>query len=271
MADEHTVFAGDIPQNYDRYLGPIFFEPHAGELCRRLDVRGADAAVLEIACGTGIVTRKLRDTLTSTARLVATDLNEPMLEFARRKFGADERVQCQQADAMSLPFADGEFDAVVCQFGLMFVPDRLQALREARRVLRTDGQLLLSVWDEIELNDFCWRAHKTIVRFFPADPPLFYEVPFSLHDREQMRQWLEEAGFREIEAEQMQFDSIATSAETAAQGLIFGNPVGGAIKERDPALLPRVVKALTCDIEREFGSPPRGKSSAILYKACSTA
>src|SRR5438105_3071479 len=99
MADEHSVFAGDVPENYDRYLGSILFEPHAVELCRRLQVRGANAAVLEIACGTGIVTRKLRDALPATARVVATDLNEPMLEFARKKFRAEEKVQWQQADA----------------------------------------------------------------------------------------------------------------------------------------------------------------------------
>ena len=175
MADDHSVFAGNVPENYDRYLGPILFEPHATQLCGRLDLRSTNVAVLEIACGTGIVTRKLRDVLPATAQLVATDLNEPMLEFARKKFRPDERVQWQQADAMNLPFADGKFAAVVCQFGLMFVPDKLQALREARRVLHTNGQLLLSVWDEIQRNDFARLAHTTILSFFPIDPPLFYE------------------------------------------------------------------------------------------------
>src|SRR5689334_15329638 len=134
MSDQHAAFVGSIPENYDLYLGPCLFEPYANDIARRITVpeRGS---LLEIACGTGIVTRRLRNQLPKSVRITSTDLNEAMLSYAAAKFGPDDSVEWRQADATALPFADSSFEAVVCQFGLMFFPDKLAALREVRRVL----------------------------------------------------------------------------------------------------------------------------------------
>jgi ubiquinone/menaquinone biosynthesis C-methylase UbiE len=158
MDNKNAQFAGSIPAAYDRYLGPILFQPYAQDLINRLKV-GENSSVLELACGTGILTRVLRDRLPQTARLVATDLNEPMIATAARKFGQDELIEWKQADASSLPFEDGSFDAVVCQFGIMFVPDKALSAREAHRVLKPGGVFLFNVWDSLEHNDLGRIAH----------------------------------------------------------------------------------------------------------------
>jgi ubiquinone/menaquinone biosynthesis C-methylase UbiE len=152
MKEDHAQFAGSIPAAYDRYLGPVLFQSYAEDLVARLQVP-QDGSVLELACGTGIVTRELRNRLPATAKLVATDLNEPMFQHAARKFAEGETVEWRQADACSLPFGDGIFDAILCQFGIMFVRDKGLAAREARRVLKPGGPFLFNVWDAIEHNE----------------------------------------------------------------------------------------------------------------------
>ncbi len=146
MADTYAAFVGSIPENYDRYLGPLIFEEYAVDLANCVAaVLGTGSRVLETAAGTGIATRALRDALAPQVRVVATDLNEPMLEYAKAKFAAGENIEFQLANAMSLPFPDASFDAVVCQFSFMFFPDKLEALREVMRVLKPGGLFLFSV------------------------------------------------------------------------------------------------------------------------------
>jgi len=170
--DRNVLFQGAVPENYDRYLGPVIFEPWAEDLVSRL-ANKKNKRVLEIACGTGIVTRRLRDALPATIEIVATDLNSDMFEFAKPKFGDDENVIWQQADASAVPFPDCSFDAAVCQFGVMFVPDKAAAMRESYRVLRGGGVFLFNVWDSLEMNPFGQIAHTTIASFFDRDPPRF--------------------------------------------------------------------------------------------------
>ncbi|MBV9959547.1 MAG: class I SAM-dependent methyltransferase [Acidobacteria bacterium] len=266
MSESYAAFIGSIPENYDLYLGPALFEPYADDLVKRLNV--AEGAVLELACGTGIVTRRLRDRLPSGVRLVATDLNEAMLAYAARKFGAEEAVEWRPADACELPFPDESFEAVVCQFGLMFVPDKERALSEAHRVLKPGGALLFSVWDAIERNDLAHIAHQTIKTFFEDDPPKFYEVPFSLHDTEAVRALVNGAGFREIELTLLKFPSISPSAAEAAKGLVEGNPVIGAIQERRPADVERIEAAVADALAARYGeSPVRAEMQAFVCTA----
>ena len=151
MSDRAADFTGSIPSFYDQGLGPIFFDEFADDIARRVAV-SAPTRVLEIAAGTGIVTRRLRDLLPPESYLTATDLNPPMLEVARRKFHSDEMVEFQPADATALPFADASFDAVMCQFGVMFFPDKDKGHREAHRVLVSGGRYLFSVWDSHRHN-----------------------------------------------------------------------------------------------------------------------
>lgn len=267
MKDEHAQFSGSIPAAYDRYLGPLLFQPYAEDLAARLQVE-ENASVLELACGTGILTRVLRTHLPSTVKLIATDLNEPMFRHAAAKFSEGEAVQWRQADACSLPFGDGMFDAVVCQFGIMFVPDKALAAREARRVLKPGGLFLFNVWDALEHNDVGRIAHETITSYFEKDPPTFYQVPFGYHDQDEIKRVLESAGFRDVRIEVVSKMAEVTSAQDVATGLVQGNPVSSAITERDPSLLPVITNAVADAITRRFGETNiRAPMRAIIVQA----
>jgi ubiquinone/menaquinone biosynthesis C-methylase UbiE len=266
VSDQNAQFAGAIPAAYDRYLGPILFQPYAEDLAARLKV-DADSSVLELACGTGILTRVLRDRLPTTVRLVATDLNEPMIQNAARKFAEEEAVEWRQADACNLPFDDASFDAVVCQFGIMFVPDKALSAREARRVLKPGGVFLFNVWDAMEHNDLGRIAHQTISGFFENDPPTFYQVPFGYHDQDEIKRVLEEAGFRDPRVDVVRKVGSASRAEDAAIGLVQGNPVAAAIAERDPALLSVITKAVADALKKRLGETVRAPMQAIVIDA----
>src|SRR2546430_7908676 len=190
-------FVGNIPEHYEQGLGPLIFVDYAADIARRV-AAGNPARVLETAAGTGIVTRKLRDTLPARAHLMATDLNPPMLEVARAKFRTGEQVEFQPADAMALPFADASFDAVVCQFGVMFFPDKAKSCSEVYRVLAPGGRFVFSVWDSHRYNPFGRIAYEVPGRFFPADPPQFYNVPFSCHQIDPIKELLIVAVFSEF-------------------------------------------------------------------------
>ena len=267
MKDEHAHFSGSIPAAYDRYLGPMLFQPYAEDLAARLQVE-ENGSVLELACGTGILTRALRTHLPSTVKLTATDLNEPMFRHAAAKFRKDEAVQWLQADACSLPFGDRLFDAVVCQFGIMFVPDKALAAREAHRVLKPGGLFLFNVWDAMEHNELGQLTHQTIASYFDKDPPDFYEIPFGYHDQDEIKRVLKEAGFQEIKTEVVAKVGAASRAEDAATGLVHGNPVAVAIAERDPSLLPVITKAVAQAITDRFGETDiRAPMRAIVVQA----
>ena len=267
VSGHNAAFVGSIPENYDRYLGPVLFDPYAADLVARLDLPGS-ASVLELACGTGIVTRRLRDRLGPKARVVATDLNEAMLGYAARKFGHEEAVEWKQADATDLPFDDQSFDAVVCQFGLMFFPDKDKSVRETFRVLKPGGKFLFSVWDAIEYNDLPHIAHSIISRFFKDNPPDFYEIPFSFHDPETIRPLVSTAGFSQFQLSLLPLRAIAPNAQDAARGLVRGNPVIVAIKERDESKVPEIEGAVATAIVAQCGDAPvRGRMQALICEA----
>lgn len=253
--EQHTAFIGSIPEHYDRYLGPALFEPYAADLVTRVKVT-TGGSVLELACGTGILTRRLRNSLPPKVRLVATDLNQAMIDYAARKFPAAEAIEWRQADASNLPFPDESFDAVVCQFGFMFVPDKQKAFQEAYRVLRPAGRLLFNVWDAIEHNDLACIAHQTIAGFFARDPPRFYEVPFSLHDPQEITSLLATAHFTDLELLLLALPCMSPSALEAAAGLVRGNPVIAAIDERLPGEAPRIIGAVANEIAAKYGDKP---------------
>jgi SAM-dependent methyltransferase len=256
MADRNAAFVGEIPGNYDRYLGPIFFHGYADDLAARLPVTPG-MRVLETACGTGIVTRRLADRIRGHGSLVATDLNEAMIAHGRTTLAAGPGLlEWQPADATKLPFPDGSFDAVVCQFGLMFFPDKSAGVREAFRVLKPGGRYLFNVWDAIVHNPLARIAHETVAAFFPADPPTFYEVPFSLHDPEPVLALLGQAGFGEIAWTHREMTATSSSSADAARGLIEGNPILGAIMERRPEALGDIKQAVADAIAAELGDHP---------------
>lgn len=267
MSYQHAAFVGSVPENYDRYLGPLLFEPYALDIVRRLQV-SEGGSVLEIACGTGIVTRHLRNGLPKNARLVATDLNEAMLGYAVAKFQPDEAVEFKQADATNLPFGNACFNAVVCQFGLMFFPDKQAAMREIHRVLIDGGMFVFNVWDSIEQNELPRISRDTISSFFDHDPPTFYETPFGLHDQETIQKLLDEAGFKDAQISVVASLGVSPSAMHAARGLVEGNPVIADINERARASASEVVDAVAAAIRSRCGdNPVRSKLQAIVCTA----
>ena len=218
-----TAFAGSIPALYDRCLGPMLFEPYAADMAERLrDLAPYD--ILETACGTGIVTQAIAAALPA-ARIVATDLNPDMLAVARQK-PTIGRERYEVADAQALPFGNSSFDAVVCQFGAMFFPDRVGAYREARRVLRRSGTLLMNVWDALERNPVSHRLAQAVAELFPDDPPTFIQrVPFGYHDPTQVEQDVLAAGFTEVSVERVEKSSLVRGGSEAAMGLVQGSPL----------------------------------------------
>lgn len=247
------AFSGSVPAGYHTHLRSLLFEPYARELASRLPAR-RPLDVLETACGTGILTLRLAETLDGEGTLHATDINDDMLVVARDHLGSRAgAVSLATADMVDLPSADGAFDVVVCQFGLMFAPEPGLALREARRVLRDGGLLLLSTWAELADNPAPHAAHTVVLDEFPDDPPRFYETPFGMADPERLASLLADSGFGEIEVEIVAKTGYAPSASEAALGLVSGNPIADAIRARDPSRLEPVRERIAERLTTLFG------------------
>ncbi|HEY7607861.1 MAG TPA: methyltransferase domain-containing protein [Alphaproteobacteria bacterium] len=267
MSGQSSAFVGSIPEWYDTGLGPMIFTDYADDLARRA-AAAAPQRVLETAAGTGIVTRKLRDRIGAGATLTATDLNPPMLDVARKKFEPGERVEFQPSDATALPFPDAAFDAVVCQFGVMFFPDKEKSYREAHRVLARKGRYLFNVWDAHRYNAFARITHETVGRFFPADPPAFYRVPFSYGQIDPIKEALIAAGFGRIRADVVAVEKRIPQAAMFARGLVYGNPVIDQIRARGGIEPERILEAVTGALKAEFGADPGAmRLQAIVFEA----
>ena len=223
MATTDKLFAGSIPEIYERFLVPLIFESYARDLAKRV-AAAAPRDVLETAAGTGVLTRAMASRLPPAARIVATDLNQPMLDQAAKRRSGDRRIEWRQADALALPFPAASFDVVVCQFGTMFFPDKVAAYKEARRVLRSGGHLIFNVWDRISANEFADVVTQALAEIFPGDPPRFMaRVPHGYHDVEKIRQELSVAGFTNISVDAMDEKSRAPSPRSGHR-LLPGNP-----------------------------------------------
>jgi len=255
MTEAASQFVGSIPENYDNGLGPNIFHDYAKDLARRAGATGA-GSVLELAAGTGIVSRKLRDASAHGTRLVVTDLNPPMLDLARGKFRDDEAVEFTQADAMALPFEDSEFDLIVCQFGVMFFPDKIDSYREAARVLRPGGHYIFNTWGSMAANPFSEIAHEVTARFFPDNPPGFYQVPFSYADPRSVKRDLQVAGWPDVEHDTIQLRKTVTDLASFARGLVFGNPLINEIRQRGGVDPTDVVTAIIDEFRVRLGQEP---------------
>lgn len=265
-ANPDKIFAGSIPRFYDEHLVPLIFEPYAKDLAARVAAR-APARVLEVAAGTGVLTRHLASVLPEATPIVATDLNQPMLDMASER-GTQRPVQWRQADAMQLPFEDGEFDAVVCQFGIMFMPDKARAFAEARRVLRTGGALFFSAWDRIEENEFAHTATLALESLFPKDPPHFLaRTPHGYHDIAAIARDLQGGGFASSpQVHTIAARSCANSARVPAMAYCQGTPLRNEIEARDQSRLGEATDIAADAIARQFGSGPvDGKIQAHVF------
>jgi ubiquinone/menaquinone biosynthesis C-methylase UbiE len=247
------VFAGSIPELYDRYLGPLIFASYAADLAARLSDLKGGAHVLETAAGTGIVTRALDKAMPGSVSIMATDLNQAMLDYGAKQL-ASTRVAWRQADATALPFPDAHFDAVVCQFGAMFFPDKVKAFAEARRVLKEGGRFVFNVWARIEENEFPHSVMGALARVFPDDPPKFMErTPHGYHDTKHIVDDLRRAGFARLDIETVAKTSDAPSAREPAIGFCQGTPMRGEIEARDKTRLGEATDAAEQALVARFG------------------
>jgi len=246
-------FTGSIPEFYDNYLVPLIFDAYAKDLASRV-VSLAPKSVLEIAAGSGVVPRALASRLDNDASYAITDLNQPMLDHAATKQGADKRIEWRQADALNLPFDDNSFDVTICQYGIMFFPDRTKGYGEARRVLKDGGSFIFSVWDEIKTNEFADVVTKAASEVFPNDPPIFLSrTPHGYYDHNQIRNDLEGAGFTDVSIVTVEKLSIAPSPRHPAIAYCQGTPLRNEIEQRDASLLEHVTDRAANAIAERYG------------------
>lgn len=267
MAATDKAFTSTVAALYESHMVPMLFMPYAGVMAGRVAAH-LPRDVLEIAAGTGAVTAELLARLPADAALTATDLNQAMLDVAAAKL-ADRRLRLRSCDAQSLPFADNSFDAVVCQFGAMFFPDRLTAYREARRVLRAGGRYFLSVWDNIDSNPFTAVVGEAVAAAFPENPPGFFRrTPHGYFDIAAITAALAEAGFGDIHSDKVMLPCKAPSAEHVAQALCQGTPLRPEIEQRNAGRLAEVTERAARALRGAFGmGPVETTMQAIFFEA----
>jgi SAM-dependent methyltransferase len=268
MATTDKLFAGSIPEIYDRLLVPLIFEAYARDLAERL-AKTQPRDLLETAAGTGVLTRAVTSRLPASRRIVATDLNQPMLDRAKARLPGDGRIEWKQADALSLPFDDQSFDAVACQFGVMFFPDRIAGYQETRRVLRPGGHFIFNVWDRISENDFANTITEALADVFPDDPPRFLaRMPHGYHDVDSVRADLSAAGLATVSTDAMDSRSRAASARDVAVAYCQGTPLRNEIEARDVARMEEATTKAAEALARQFGNGPvDGRIRAFVITA----
>lgn len=221
-------WAGSMPDVYDERLGPALFAPFADDLAGRV-ARLAPARVLELAAGTGIATRAVLAAV-PTARVVATDLNEAMVDWAAQRTPG---AQWRRADAQELPFPDSSFDVVICQFGVMFFPDRPAAFAEAARVLAPGGTLLFSVWDAVDRSTFPAALVESLAAVLPDRTPDFVvRVPYGYGDEARIAADLAAGGLHPAQVETVRLRGSSPSARALAEGFCLGTPLRFELEER---------------------------------------
>jgi ubiquinone/menaquinone biosynthesis C-methylase UbiE len=247
-----TAFIGNVPQNYDRYLGPVLFEPYAIDLARRAPA-GA-ASVLELACGTGRVTHHLDKLLAGNAHIIASDLNADMLAIAQ-KIVFSPRIEWMQVDAQQLPFGASAFDLVLCQFGVMFFPDKALAFREVRRVLQPGGKFIFNTWDSMAENPRARIIQEVLQDELGEKAPDFFSVgPYSFFDENQIRSLLEEAGFDAIRIEKIPLVSRFENPDDIITGFVDGSPLGAYLDQVGIQVRMQVRDKLRLALEAQFGT-----------------
>ena len=267
MSATDKVFSGSVPSIYESHMVPMLFQPYAAELAARVAAEGP-LHVLETACGTGAVTAELLKQLPRDSAITATDLNQAMLDVAAAKLPSGA-VRMRSCDAMQLPFPPQSYDAVVCQFGVMFFPDKQVGYREARRVLKEGGTFFFSVWDALEANPVSLAVHEALAEAFPVNPPAFFRrTPFGYHNEAQIIAELTHAGFSDVVADVVALPSRAASARHVAVAMCQGTPLLGEIEQRAPGRVEDVTDLVAAALEDEFGTGPiEAPMQAIVFEA----
>lgn len=251
---EVLSFDNSAAVKYERYMVPLIFQPYAEIMAERV-AKLNPSHVLEIAAGTGVVTRALAAALPESCEIVATDLAEGMLDVAREYVPEGSPILWQQADGQDLPFEDESFDVVVCQFGIMFFPDKIQGFREAHRVLKPGGTVIFNSWASLAENPTFDLAFNTAMELMNGKLPNLMEVPFGYTDEDQIRSDMGVAGIESIEIEAVSTQSNVTSAQGAALGYIQGGPMTGVMKELGGDI-PEITAKVAAAIELTMGSGP---------------
>jgi ubiquinone/menaquinone biosynthesis C-methylase UbiE len=262
-----SAFVGSLPKVYEKYLVPVFFEPYAKDIANRLKTKEL-SNILEVAAGTGVVTRFMDSILRGNVNITATDLNQDMLNEAAQA-PTKREIEWRQADAMQLPFADETFDAVICQFGVMFFPDRPKAYAEAYRVLKPGGVFLFNVWDSLEDNDFANAVNAAMETVFPSDPPRFLpRTPYSYFNETVIAQDLAKAGFKTVPScETVTCYTTAATPDVPAHAICLGTPLRTEIQNNNAAMLDKAIAAAAGVIAKRFGNGPvEGKLQAKVVE-----
>ena len=264
-----SVPSFDYPEEgsfYDHFLGPMFFEPYAIEVANRIDPLPVSLA-LEIAAGTGRVTRHIRKRIAASAKLIASDISEDMLAEAKKKLGHLD-IDWQNIDAQQLPFRDNSIDLVVCCFGYMFVPDRPKAFAEAYRVLRPGGKLLFTTWDKLEHNAVSHTSRLLAEEYLKGPLPESYNLSVSMSDEEVIRPLVEDAGFSKIFIEKVKQFSVCPTAKEAATGLVEGGFVFKEIRQHHSEWINEIKMRLENELTEKFGAAPMiAPISAVISEA----
>jgi ubiquinone/menaquinone biosynthesis C-methylase UbiE len=252
MAKEAFSFSGEDAQNYETFLGPLLFEPAALSILTHLGSNKIET-ILEISSGTGRLTRHLREYFHPPAKLTASDISKDMLELAKKQLN-DNSIIFKVADAQNLPFEDGSFDLVVCQFGLMFLSEKLKGFREVFRVLKDGGRFIFNTWEStknVELFNIVFE--ETIIPFFDGTDTSRFRTPFSLFDPGIINRYLEDAGFKRGKVIPIEFASYSSSPENIINALLLKHPLGREVAQKDPDALNAMAEALRKRLIDRFG------------------
>jgi ubiquinone/menaquinone biosynthesis C-methylase UbiE len=264
---QQVLYIGSMVNMYDEILGPVYFEPYAGETATRVAAM-KPSKVLEVACGTGRVTVNMHKVLHNNTEITATDISADMMASAQKKLDGAATISWKVADAMDLPYADESFDVVVCQFGMMFFADKPKAFAEAWRVLIKGGRIIFITWDKLTLNPVAAAGRQIISDFFDGAPPASLKTAFTMTDKNELQKLAEEGGFSEIKIETMNKPCVAESAEALAMAQVDGSLIANVIREKDAEAIPVIREKIAEAIAKNFGNHPvRSTMQAIFVTA----
>ena len=249
---------------YDADLVPLVFQGYADDLVARTVAVGP-GAVLEVAAGTGVVTRGLAAALPADVPITATDIVPGMLDRAR-SIGTARPVTGEVATALELRCADASFDAVVCGFGAMFFSPHDAAYAQARRVLRPGGTYLFTVWDCLDRNELCRAVAEAVAEIFPDDPPGFLtRTPYGYFDVDVIVADLAAGGFTAApRIERLEHPARAATPLDVARAICAGTPLRDEILRRGDDALDHAIEETAQRLATRFGSAGlEGATSAL--------